>query len=559
MTKMTRPIKEILRWAWTISIGIRWRIIVVTLLGIFNVLIGLAFIWASKWTIDIATNDASGNLWMSGIVLILLVLIQLSMGVVQNWFSIRLQVHSRNQLRHRLFQRLLASRWNELEQYHSGDVVNRVQQDGSVIINLLTSTVPAFVITATQLSAAFIFFCFLDIRLAWILVALLPILLIGSRYYSRRMRKYTHTIRQSGSNIQSVLQESLQHRVVIKSMEQDDRHLDKLESLQTGLEKQVDVRTRFSLFSRSIVSLGFSGGYLIAFLWGAYRLSLGTISFGTITAMLQLVSKVQQPALSLSKLIPSFVIAMTAAERLMELEDLPSEDLTKQQLYAAAPRLIIDHVFFKYKEGTPEVMDGLDVTIEPGSRCAIIGETGAGKTTLIRLILAFATPDKGSILLESTDAQHLPTNSDSARISLSSHTRCNFVYVPQGNSLLSGTIRDNLLMGNSQATDQEMITALRHAQADFVLEMSNGLDTSINELGGGLSEGQAQRIAIARALLRPGQILLLDEATSALDSETERHFLDALDEYYPNKTVLFITHDQSIVERANQVITLSRR
>ncbi len=541
--------RKILRWLWEVSQGTRCSILLVTALGIVGVFVGLLDIWVYKWVIDIATKDVEGSLLLAGGVAVGVLLLTMGLGVFQSWVNVRLQVKAGNQMRHRLFQRLLASRWNELEQYHSGDVLNRIERDGGAIVGLLTTTVPSFVISVLQFLAGFIFFCYLDYRLALLSASFLPLLMLGARFYGSRMRRYNHQIKQSGSHIQAVMQESIQHRTVIKSMEQGENHLSKLESYQTTLSDQIDVRTRFSLVSKSIMQLGFSGGYILAFLWSAYRLSLGQITFGTITAMLQLVNKVQRPAFDLTRMVPTFVGAITAAERLMELEDLPMEDVSNRVLFKEAPLLVFDQVGFRYDDAEAEVLRNLSITLVPGSRCALIGETGAGKTTMIRLLLAFAFPTTGRVYLKDREQE----------LAVSAYTRCNFVYVPQGNSLLSGTIRDNLLMGDIQATDEAMTEALRHAQAHFVFDLPNSIDTSINELGGGLSEGQAQRIAIARALLRPGQILLLDEASSALDSKTEAALLDALFTEYPNKTILFITHDQAIVDRCDQTIQLIKQ
>ena len=470
-----------------------------------------------------------------------------------------MQVETGNALRHRLFSRLLQSRWNELERFHTGDIVNRVEQDTAAIVGLLTSTIPAFIVTIVQLVAAFVFFCFLDPSLPWVVVGILPIFLLGSRFYMKRMRRYTREIRQSDSRIQSVIQESLQHRTVIKTLEQSDRHIGKLDDLQDALRSQIFGRTRFSLSARMLVAFAFSGGYLTAFLWGAVRLSTGSITFGTMTAFLQLVGKVQRPALDLSRLLPSFINALTAVERLMELEELPSEASGTAQLFPQTPDLQLKDVTFSYSTGDRPILNHFSCNFPAGSCTAVLGETGAGKTTLIRLLLALADPQAGSITLSSANTtQSLPStfNSQSSTLEVSPQTRSNFVYVPQGNTLFSGTIRDNLLMGNPHATEAEMLQALRTACADFVLSLPDGIDTNLNEQGGGLSEGQAQRIAIARALLRPGHILLLDEATSALDPETERLLIESLRRNCTGKTFIFITHHPAVAEACEATIQL---
>ncbi len=534
-------------WFWQVSAGQRKRIVLNCFTGIAGVGCSLAFIWSSKKVIDVATGTSDGSMMQYGIITVALLLLQIGFGVVDSWIGSRMQVEAGNAMRRRLFARLLQSRWNELEQFHTGDVVNRMEQDTAAIVGLLTSSIPAVMATVVQMLGAFIFFCLLDPSLPWILVGIVPFFLFAGRFYTRRMRGYTHDIRHSDSRIQSVIQESLQHRTVIKTLEQGDRHLEKLDSLQSTLRSQVNERIRFSLLSRTGVALAFSGGYLIAFLWGAVRLSHGSMTFGAMTAFLQLVNKVQRPVLDMAKIIPSFVTALTAADRLMELEALPSEEEGERILFDDTPGISLRNVTFAYKQGDKPVFSDFSMEIAPGSHTAIMGETGKGKTTLIRLLLALAAPQSGRIVLKS------PTK----EVVTSPLTRGNFVYVPQGNTLFSGSIRDNLLMGNAEATEAEMHQALRTAVADYVFQLPQGIDTHLTEQGGGLSEGQAQRIAIARALLRPGNILLLDEATSALDPETEQTLVDNLRSQYQGKTVIFITHHPALAEACDQTYHLT--
>ena len=543
---MERDRRKKLRYIWDVSAGQRGRILLSCFTGILGVAFSLTFIYASKQVIDIATGVAQGSLMQAAGYTIALLIAQLLCGTADTWISTRMQVEAGNALRHRLFLRLLQSRWNELERFHTGDVVNRVEQDTSAIVALLTSSIPAFIVTGVQLLAAFLFFCFLDPSLPWLVVAILPVFLLGSQFYMRRMKRYTHDIRSSDSRIQSVIQESLQHRTVIKTLEQGERHLDKLDDLQDMLRSQVMGRTRFSLSARMLVAFAFSGGYLTAFLWGAVRLSTGSITFGTMTAFLQLVGKVQRPVLDLSRLIPSFVNALTAIDRLQELEDLPAETDGDSILFASTPSIELKDITFSYTLGDRPVFSHFSCRFPAGSCTAVVGETGKGKTTLIRLLLALAIPQEG----------HIKLATEEFSINITPQTRSNFVYVPQGNTLFSGTIRDNLLMGNPQATDEAMQQALRTATADFVFQLPNAMDTPLNEQGGRLSEGQAQRIAIARALLRPGSILLLDEATSALDPDTERQLIKNLRKDCAGKTFIFVTHHPAVAEACEVIIQL---
>ena len=315
-----------------------------------------------------------------------------------------------------------------------------------------------------------------------------------------------------------------------------------------GLRTRLMERTRFSILSRICVSAAFAGGYLAAFLWGVCGLSAGTISFGTMAAFLQLVGKIQQPVWDMARLVPSVVEGRTSVRRLRELETLAAEEDGDGIRFKEIPDVVVNNITFTYAKGDTPVFSGFSCRFPAGSRTAVVGETGRGKTTLLRLLLAFDEPQSGSIKL-------CPPQGGE-EVTVSSRTRCNFTYVPQGNTLFSGTVRDNLRMGNPQTTSEEMRRALHAAAADFVFALPQGLDTFIGEQGSGLSEGQAQRIAIARALLRNRPILLLDEATSALDEDTERQLMENLEREYAGRTVIFITHHAAVAARCGQSIRI---
>lgn len=528
------------KYLWEASKGFRASILLYTLAGFAGTAFSLAFIWASKIVIDIATGTSSGSLASAAVITVILLIMQMLCGAVGIWIYNRMQADMGNSLRAKMFAKLLRSSWNEVEAFHSGDVINRIEQDVPSIVNLLTSIIPTAAITFVQLVAAFVFFCFLDSTLPWLIAAIMPVVLLGSRFYVKKMKGYTGEIRKKDSRIQSLIQESIQHRTVIKTLGQEERCAGGLVDLQHILRGLIMNRTRFSLLARIAVSIAFSSGYLVAFLWGAVRLSTGSITFGTMTAFLQLVGKIQRPALDISRLVPSFVNALTSVERLQELERVPDEPVGKNIMFTETPDIEMNDVSFSYKGRKKPVLEHFTCKFPAGSCTAVMGETGRGKTTLLRLLLALASPTDGYINI-------IPRNSATCRAS--AQTRCNFVYVPQGNTLFSGTIRENLLMGNPEATEEQMRNALENAVAGFALNLPKGIDTQLNEQGGGLSEGQAQRIAIARALLRPGSIMLLDEATSALDSETETQLMKNLKRDFSGKTLIFATHHSAISDQ----------
>lgn len=534
---------QLLAWIWRASRGARLQALMSALIGVVSVVCSLSFVFLSKEAIDIATGVQSGELIHYGIGMGVLLLTEIVLHAVNNWIVNTLGVKTQNRLRAHLFKRLMQSEWQGKER-HSGDVLNRLVQDLNTIASVVTSTIPFVIITSVQFVASFCFLYTMDHTLAIVLVLILPFFALLSRFYVSRMRRMTKAVRESDSRIHAVMQESLQHKTVVKALEQTEEMGSKLHRLQERLQNEVVARTRFSVLSRSLVSMGFSSGYLTAFLWGVFRIQGGVITFGVMTAFLQLVGRIQRPLSDFARLIPTLVGALTSAERLMELEDQPLEEVGEPIVLRPVAGVRLENVDFIYSDGNEHVFKKLSADFPPGSMTAVLGETGAGKTTLIRLILALLHPNKGRVLLYDGERE----------VDASSLTRANLVYVPQGNTLFSGTIRDNLLLGNPNATDVELWRVLHIACADFVEQLPEGLDTVCSERGGGFSEGQAQRIAIARSLLREGSILLLDEATSALDPDTEQRLLQGIASELQGKTLIFITHRPSVLEYCSRVL-----
>lgn len=538
--------RDIMRWLWKVWRGNRLQTILNASMGMATVVVSLAQVWAVKRAIDVASGSVEGSIYWAVALMGGLVLIDFAINISSVWIRNVLGVKAQNRMQQYMLDRILRSEWNGRERRHSGDVINRLESDVSNVVTFITETLPNTLSVVLLFFGAFAYLFTLDRLLAVITVALLPLFVVLSKVYVRRMRHLTRQVRNSDSQVQSVLQETIQHRVLIKTLESDDAMVGKLESTQSQLRRNVIQRTRFSLLSNFILNFGFSLTYLIAFLWAAVRMSMHTLSFGGMTAYLQLVNRIQSPARNLSRIVPAFVSVFTAAERLMELEEPPLEEQGDPIVVEAPCGVKLDDVSYGYNDGDGRVIDHLSFDFRPGTCTAILGETGAGKTTLIRLILALLRPQEGEISLYHADGDGQQ---------LSPRMRCNFVYVPQGNTLMSGTIRDNLLMGSPTATADEMYDALHQACADFVSQLPDGLDTRCSESGAGLSEGQAQRIAIARALLRNRPVMLFDEATSALDIETERRLLaNVLGSR--QHTIIFITHRPAVVEYCDEVLRL---
>ena len=534
------------RWFWHTSRGLRLQSCINAVLGIIHVGLDFAFIAATKLAIDIATGRSQSSLNIAAALLIGIMLSQILMGFTRKWVAAILGVRSQNMLQLRLFSHLMQSEWSGIEKHHSGDVLNRLEHDVKDITNVITETIPSVLGLTVRFVGAFFFLYSMDKTLACMLIFVAPVFILLSKLYIRKMRALTREIRNTDSKIQSILQESIQHRIILKTLERCQTMVERLGISQAMLRKQIKQRTLFSSFSATMLSAGFGGGYLITFLWGANRLHDGEITYGMMIAFIQLVGQIQGPFRELTRYIPIIVNSITACDRLMELQETPAET-TGETIRLSEGGIRINDVSYAYDEHRT-VLSHLSYHFPIGSITAIQGETGAGKTTLIRLILALMKPQSGSLEIY---------NAQERSYVISPQTRSNLVYVPQGNTIFSGTLRDNLLLGNPTATEEQMLEALKTACAEFALE--RGLDATFGELGAGLSEGQAQRISIARALLRNGCILLLDEATSALDNETEQELLHRLHQWSDGKkTIIFITHRQAVLDYCTQSLTLKR-
>ena len=540
--------RTLLKWLWNAWRGNQLQAVLNASIGLLSVGVSLGHVWAMKRAIDVASGTVEGNLYWAVGVMAVLILLDFALNIAGTWVRNILGIKAQNRMQQRMLDRLLRAEWKGRNHHHSADILNRLEFDVNNVVNFLTETIPSTLSVLAMFIGAFLYLFSMDKVLAVIVIGIFPMFLAVSKIYVGQMRHLTRQVRDSDSKVQSVLQETIQHRMLIKTLESDSAMVERLGNTQSELRHRVVRRTKFSVFSNMVVNFGFAFGYLVAFLWAAIRMSAHTLSFGGMTAFLQLVNRIQGPARNLTKLVPAFVSVFTAAERLMELEEDPLEE-QGTPIYIKAPCGIrLQNVGYAYEDGGGDkVIDGLSFDFKPGSCTAILGETGAGKTTLVRMILALVMPQDGKI-----EIYHGSTHQ-----ALSPLHRCNFVYVPQGNTLMSGTIRENLRLGKLDATDEEMLEALHTSCADFVNDLPDGLNTICSEQGGGLSEGQAQRIAIARSLLRDRSVMLFDEATSALDPDTERQLLNNILSAH-DKTIIFITHRPAVIDYCDQTLKLEK-
>ncbi len=539
--KEEKSFRECVTAAWRMSGPVRWRMVVSVAIGLVRIAASLGFVWASKQLVDIATHVSSLPL-STGIGLFGgILLLQIAAFTLANWWESYTLVKTQNILRIQLFGHVLRSRWDGRERFLSGDTVNRLEEDIRVVADLVGSRIPGLVITLLQLMAASAYLLILAPNLLWVLLILMFAAVFGSKLFFRQLRRLMTAIRTRESELQQVMQESLQHRVLVLTLTNVERVLEKFGWLQADVESNTRKRLNYNAVSRGLMFLGFQAGHAAAFLWGILGILHGTVTYGTMTAFLQLVGQVQRPIAEFGRQVPAIITAITSIERLMELEDLEEEPREQAVRLEEAPEIAVSHLTYSYPGAEEPVLKDFSCTFPAGKMSVIAGHTGIGKSTLLRLVMGLLKPQEGSVTLSGIPAGPA--------------VRGNFLYVPQGNSLLSGTIRSNLQLANPKASEQQMKEVLETASASFVFTLPRGLDTPCGETGSGLSEGQAQRIAIARALLHPGSVLILDESTSALDAQTEKALIGNLHRlYHGRKTILFISHRPAAMEVADQII-----
>lgn len=529
---------------------VKWSIIIQVLVQLVRVACSMGFIVAGKQLVDIATGRIPGSLTPYIALLIVCQLAQVLLNAIRTHIQNRSEVRMKVNLREQMFSHLLISKSDlGANKKHSADIVSRLQEDVRVLSDATCRALPLTIGSSVHFIAAFALLLFYEPRLAWFLAILTPIGIFVSKFILRRSRELTHNIRNSETDIQTHLQESLQNIVTIKTMDYTDESRNSLDNYQDSLTKSTMRKSWFSISAQLITGLVFAGGYLAAFLWGIDGLQTGAVSYGLMTAFLQLVGQIQRPIMEMGHQLPTLFRAVASSDRLKEIESMPQELLSKSPILLKGPTGIrIEGLNFAYEGQDKQIFNDFCCDFMPGGMCAITGATGIGKSTLIKLILSLMNPQSGKIYFYNAHQS----------IEASPDTRCNLAYVPQGNSLLSGSIRYNLLIGDPDASEEMLCQALHTAAADFVFDLPNGLDTDCFEKGDGLSEGQAQRIAIARALLRPGKILLLDEFSSALDQETEDLLTRQLSEkaHTEGLTVIMITHRTDILKYCNQTIHL---
>lgn len=543
-------------WKWLLKYILNYKkeVFLYIVVGVFGIAMGLGSSVASKYLIDavVSPGQDTNAIITSAAMVIGMAVTQILISSATSRITTVVGTRINNQIRSNIYENIVFSRWEEINKYHSGDLINRLEGDVSVVSNSIISFVPSVFTRVAQFIGCLVIVLYYDPIMVIFALMSAPFFMLSSRFTTKMMRKYSIESREMNGKILSYGEESMQNLQTIKAFDLTRKYTKNFKIL---LESYRKVKLDYDKFSIILTICMSIIGLMVSYScygWGVYRLWQGAITYGTMTLFLQISGSLTSSFTTIVALFPSAISIATAAGRIMEVTSLASEkDEDKEKALALADKahkkgvkITADNLSYSYKGSSKKVITNASFEASPGETIALIGPSGEGKTTLLRLILGLMEPDSGVVEM----------TVDGEKIKVSDSTRRFCSYVPQGNTVFSGTIKENLLLVNDGATDEEIIDALKIADAwDFVSVLPLGIDTVIGERGVNFSEGQVQRISIARAVLRNANVLVMDEATSALDSETEGKVLTNLMESNPLRTCIITTHRPSMLQYCDRI------
>ncbi len=511
----------------------------------------MQFALASKKLLDSAQLVSQRHLFGTNLAsLAFLVVCQLVINILYTLMALKTEATLKNKLQSSLYRTLLYKKWQSVTAFHSGELLNRLNGDVNIVSSNIVSAVPTIFALIARIVLSFWALYVLDKDFALIFLIVGPFVMLVARLYSRRIKPLSKKCLESQGRVHSFILESLRNLQVVKSFGVQDKMTSKAERLQAENLIYIMKRGFLSIFANILFYISLTIGYYFAVAWCAWKIAHGIMTIGTLTAIIQLVGQVQTPFKDLAAVIPKVYNMTVSAERIIELEQLPHEQMRypnadTSRIYGDMTDITIESMDFSYNE--EKIFDNAAISIPKGSLVAISGISGIGKSTLIKLIMGILTPDKGEIRVNTLCKPYIADAS----------LRALFAYVPQGNMILSGTIRENIAFMNDSVTDGDIISAAKAACIwDTISSLPEGLDTVLGEEGTGLSEGQVQRLAVARAICSGAPILLLDEATSALDEATEEKLLDNIMNM-PDTTCIIISHKECAFKKCNVYLTIN--
>ena len=549
---MLQEMYEETKWMYTYAKKYKFQIVFYIFLGVLTTVMGLASSVGSKYLIDAVTGQDSGNIALIALFIVAMGLFSIGINAITTMISARINIKVNNEIQAEVYDKILVADWISMKEFHSGDLLNRLNGDVNTVASSILSWIPSLITRSAQFFGILAIILYYDPTMAVIALGSAPVMLIVSKTLMKKMRDYNKRMRQVSSDVMSFNEESFQNIQSIKAFDLVGLFSKRLRDVQQNYKDVFLDYNKFSVYTSSFMSIvGMFVAYA-CFGWGVYRLWTGHITFGTMTLFVQLSGQLSSSFKSIVSLVPSAISATTSAGRIMEFFKIKDESdleddkakLIQNNTQGKGLSVVLDDVEFSYNENKT-VFQHADIVANPGEIVALVGPSGEGKTTMIRLLL-------GLINTKSGNASIRDINGVSCKIS--SATRRFFAYVPQGNTIFSGTIAENMRMVKQDATDTEIVEALKAACAyDFVNKLPDGINSKVGERGSGFSEGQAQRLSIARALIRKSPILLLDEATSALDVFTERQVLRNIMNMGYARTCIVTTHRPSVLTMCDKV------
>lgn len=535
---MKKTDKKTLFWIFKCSKPQIFNIILITFFYAFIAIIGVCLSLVTKNLIDGAVNKEFNTILYFSAILISLVVFQIIINIICRVIIFNINAKLEISIKTNLFKNILRKNYSDIKQYHSGELINRLTSDISVVTGTITMILPQLSFLAVKLIGVFIILFSIDYIFALIFFIAGILLFLVSQIFKKKIKSFHKKAQETDGRVRSFLQETIESLLVVKVFRAEKKVKDNAVDLQNENFKIKRKRNYFSIFTTTGFSFIFTIGYFYGMIWGAFNIYSGLITYGTLTAVLSLISQIQGPISGLTGIIPQYYSALASAERIMEIEEIEDEavindkNIDVNSIYSDLKSIEFENITFSYDK--EKIFDNTSLSINKGDYVVITGISGIGKSTLTRLLLSVFPLDNGEIYLKLNSGK---------QIFVDKTLRKMFAYVPQGNFVLSGTIRDNISFVRPDATDEEIMEAARISCADeFINNLPDGLDTVLGEKGSGLSEGQIQRIAIARAVICKAPVLLLDEATSALDMETERRLLENLRKERGHMTLILVSH-----------------
>lgn len=544
--KKTKDIFINIKWLLFTMKGFSSFVFAIIFFGAISAVLGIFRALVTKWLVDSAT--AADIERMNQYLLLLggIILFDIAVRAIHTILLEKGEIKISNNIQNKLYAKIIKTKWMQFLKYHSGDYLTRMTSDVEEITDVIISTIPNIITLSILVFGSFISIFYIDPKLAIVIITVIPLAALFIRVFSKRLKKLYMESQLVESRYRSFINESIQNMLVVKTFCLEKMNFGKAKAMQQEKVDLVASRTKLTVISTSLVTMSSWMGFFLVFLWGSVKIAEGTTTFGTLMALIQLIGNIQGPLITVAASIPMIVYALASVERIREIEGLESEFEADFSLDMTSAGIKYDQVDFYYNKDN-YVLKNITAEIKPGETVALIGSSGEGKTTFIHLLMSLLNPVKGDIRIVDREKEY----------EVSTKSRGFISYVPQGNNIFSGTIADNLRLGKENATEEELKIATKAASAwEFILEAENGINTHIGERGIGLSEGQTQRIAIARALLHKAPILILDEATSALDSKTEVEVLKTIQSLEQSPTCIIITHRLSALKICDRILKI---